>query len=67
MGSAWRGSARRLGRRRMVRGRGCRQEVKGFHAGDCGCEPCQMVRAVISALSKQPGLNWMMENHASRI
>ena len=29
MGSAWRGSARRLGRRRMVRGRGCRQEGSG--------------------------------------
>ena len=39
----------------------------GSHAGDCGCEPCQTVRAVIGALSKQPGLNWMMENHASRI
>ena len=39
----------------------------GAHAGDCGCEPCQTVRAVIGALSKQPGLNWMMENHASRI
>ena len=39
----------------------------GAHAGDCACEPCKSVRAVIGALSKQPGLNWMMENHASRI